>query len=501
VLNNNEQTKKNLNNQLKSLYMLKTLLISGAVVSASVFCAQAQNKSYFTDTLGEVNGVADNGKYAAIGDTENNIAYFWSAENPDVFTNITPDLSETADLPDGQRISGALAYDVTNDGLVVAGTLFYADGHSVPAIYTDGEWTPLQLHASSMNTNEAIAITPDGKTICGYSFIYDKGSDIGGRFYPCQWTLGADGTYGLHAYTDIELPDHQGFYPLTQSPDGKVIAGEVFCGAGSIIPAMVVEGEFRIFDNLETKMEPWIYKGKYYCGDDENGKQIWSEDPNDPRIVLFPEYYINGWHDTGESTMSGMFASCDGQGNYYGQRTLVSNVDEEGNADLKSMACIYNVNTDEWTYNESYAYFTAGVGKDLLFADSGKVLVDGKAKFLDEEYEIDSPSPIAGVNKISINGKVLGCMRYEINPASGEPQYFPFITVSDGAFSGLSQTFGGEDRASFIVSGRTISVRNADSMDVYDLNGCKVATGTTADVEAGIYMVKAGAVTAKIQIR
>lgn len=481
--------------------MLKTLLISGAIVTASALSAQEQNDSYFAEILGEVNGVSDNGKFAAIGDLDNNIAYLWSAENPILFTDITPDPSETADLPDGQRIKGALAYDVTDDGRVVVGSLYYADGHSVPATYIDGKWTPLQLHASSMNTNEAITITPDGKIIGGYSFIYDPASEIGGRFYPCQWNLNADGVYELTAYTGLDLPDHMGFYPLTQSKDGKVIAGELFCGSSAIIPAMVVEGELRIFDKLETRMEPWIYKGQYYCGESEDGTQIWSDDPNDPNIVLFPEYYINGFHDVGEQNIMGMFASCDGEGNFYGQRTLISNADEEGNADIKTVACIYNVNSDEWTYNESFKYFTAGVGQELLFGDSGKVLVDGKTKFLEEEYEIDSVNPIAGVNKISIDGKVLGGMSYEINEATGEPMYYPFVTVTKGAFSGVAQTFGGEEQVSFVLSGRTISVRNADSMDVYDLNGRKVATGKRAEVEAGIYLVKAGTETAKIQVR
>lgn len=481
--------------------MLKSLLISGAVISASMLGAQAQNKTYFGSNLGEVNGVSDNGLYVAIGDIENNRAYLWEAANPDVFTEITPDLSETADLPSGQRIAGALAYDVANDGQTIVGTLVYGDGHTVPAIYKDNKWSPLQLHPSSMNTNEAIAVTPDGKTIGGYSFIYDKSSEIGGRYYPCQWILGEDGSYELKAYTDLKLPDHQGFYPMTQSPDGKVIAGEIFCGMSSIIPALIVEGELRIFDELTEKSEPWIYKGKYYCGVDEDGKQIWSEDPNDPRIVLFTEYYIDGWKDTSESRMTGMLASCDGNGNYYGQRTLVSEVDEEGNAVLKTVACIYNVNTNEWIDNPSYSAFSAGVGTDLIFANNGAVIKDGKRYVFEEEYDVEAPSPIAGVSKISIEGKVIGGMRYEVNEASGEMQYFPFVTVTDGAFAGVSQTFGSEDRATFIVSGRTISVLNAESMEVYDLNGRKVATGMTAEVEAGIYVVKAGTVTAKIQVR
>jgi len=480
--------------------MLKNLLICGAVVTASAMCVHAQNKTYFADILGEVNGVADNGKFAAIGDLDNSYAYLWSAENPDVFVNITPDPDDTASLPAAQHIVGALAYDVTDDGSIVVGSLFYADGHSVPAYYKDAEWTPLQLHASSMNTNEAIAITPDGKTIGGYSFINDPTADTGGRFYPCQWTLIEEGAYELHAYTDIELPDHQGFYPLTQSPDGKVMAGQLYCGMGAVIPAIVVEGKLRMFDKIETKMEPLIYKDKYYCGTDDDGNQIWTSDPDDPRIEYFQESYINGWHDDGES-MVGILASCDNQGNYYGQRTLVSEADEDGNAILTTMACVYNINTDEWTYNKSYQYFTAGVGQELLFADQGKVLIDGKAKFLDEEYEIESPSPIAGVNKISNYATVLGCMRYEINEATGEPQYFPFITVADTSSVDATRIYGGADRASFIISGRDIMVRNADSMDVYDLNGRKVATGKTANVEAGVYVVKAGEVTAKIQVR
>ena len=92
-------------------------------------------------------------------------------------------------------------------------------------------------------------------------------------------------------------------------------------------------------------------------------------------------------------------------------------------------------------------------------------------------------------------------MSYEVNEATGENQYFPFVTVTDGAFSGIKETFGGMERVSFIVSAGTIEVRNAETMNVYDLNGRLVACGKAASVAPGIYVVKAGEVTAKISVR
>ena len=481
--------------------MVKNLLFCCALAALAGTTVQAQNKSYFSNDFGEVNGVSDNGRFVAIGDIELNKAYLWDSTNPDVFTDISVVSDPTANVPSAQLVIGTQAYDVTDDGSIVVGMVQYADGHSAGAYYKDGKWNPLPLHAASLNTNVAIAVTPDGKTIAGYSFISDPTSEIAGRYYPVQWILGNDGTYELHAYTNINLPDHQGFIPLTQTPDGKVIAGTVYCSIQSNIPALIVDGQLKIFNELTETSEPWIYKGKYYCGTDpETGKQIWSEDPNDPRIVLFTETYIDGYKDS-EIAVEGTLTSCDDKGNFYGMRTMISNVDEEGNATLTKGATIYNVNTDTWTDNFDMSFYTCGVGDQLLFANNCIVMVDGKKRYLDEEYSINSTRPLAGINKISADGKVLGGMSYEVNEATGENQYFPFVTVTDGAFSGIKETFGGMERVSFIVSAGTIEVRNAETMNVYDLNGRLVACGKTASVAPGIYVVKAGEVTAKISVR
>lgn len=480
--------------------MVKNQLFGCAIAALASLAAQAQNQSYFTDNLGEVNGVSDNGRYVAIGDTENNHAYLWDSNNSNVFTDISADPALTANRPSAQRVVGSQAYDVTDDGSMVVGMLLYADGHSTGAYYKDGVWTPLPLHPASLNTTEAIAVTPDGKTIGGYSFISDVTSEIAGRYYPVQWILNDAGVYELHAYTDIELPDHQGFMPLTQSPDGKAIAGTLYCAVQSNIPALVIDGQLKIFNELTEKSEPWIFRGKYYCGTDENGKQIWSDDPNDPRIVLFTESYIDGFKDS-ETAVEGSLAFCDNDGNFYGMRTLITNVDENGGGTLRKGATIYNVNTDTWTDNFDLSFYTAGVGQDLMFANDGIVMIDGKRRYIQEEYGIESPRPIAGINKISMNGKVLGGLGYEINPASGEYQYFPFVTVLEGAFSGIKTVYGGSDRPSFIVSRGTILLRNAESMDVYDLNGRLVASGASASVAPGIYVVKSGDTSAKVLVK
>lgn len=480
--------------------MVKNLLFCCAIAALATPTAQAENHSYFTDELGEVNGVSDNGRFVAIGDIENNLAYLWDSNNPDVFTDISADPAQTASLPSAQRIIGTLAYDVTDDGSMVVGTLFYADGHSAGAYYKNGAWTALPLHPASMNTTEAIAVTPDGKIIGGYSFLSDPTSAIAGRYYPVQWKLNDAGNYELHAYSDISLPDHQGFMPLTQSPDGRIIAGTVYCARQSNIPALLVDGQLKLFNELTEISEPWIYKGKYYCGLDENGKQIWSEDPNDPRIVLFTERYIDGYKDT-DTAVEGWLTFCDNNGNYYGMRTLITDVNEEGGATLRTGATIYNVDTDTWTDNFDLSYYTAGIGQNLLFANDGIVMIDGKRSYFQEEYDINSSRSIAGISKISLDGKVLGGMTYEINPASGEYQYSPFVTVTEGAFSGIKTVYGGSDRPSFIVSRGTILLHNAESMDVYDLNGRLVASGASASVAPGIYVVKSGDISAKVLVK
>lgn len=480
--------------------MIQKLLFASILATGAPLVASSATQVFTMDNLGEVGKVSDNGKFVAVSDTENLIAYLWSAETG-TFTDISAPKGDPETVPSSQCISGTSAYDVTDDGMVV-GSVYFRDGHQVPAYYLNGEWIFLELHAAAMNTNEAIAVTPDGKTIAGYQFINDPSSAIGGRYYPVQWKLDDNGEYALHAYTDIELPNHQGFYPTTQTPDGRVVAGQIYCGAGSTVPGLIVDGALKTFDTFETRQEPWIYKGKYYCGFDEEGKQIWTEDPDDPRIVLYDSYYIDGYLDDATNSLVGGLVGCDGQGHFYGLRSRPENVDSEGNGDVLRGAAIYDINTDEWTYNDNLEGYTAGIDGNYILTNGTGVMVDGQKEDVYDIFDFNTERMLAYLNSYSADGKVIGGMTYEINPASGEAQYFPLVLVLDKVLTGIDTVISSGHGAPYIIlSAGRIDVANASEVAVYDLDGRQVGSGSSVSVAPGIYVVKADNISRKVVVK
>lgn len=479
--------------------MLKNLLSIAFLSGVMTFSANADNQVFSGDELGDINGVSDNGRFAAITDGDNNLAYLWDSNEPDWFMEITADLSPES-VPSGMRIVGTNAYDVTNDGMVV-GCLIYADGKSNPAYYINEEWVELPVPANSLNTRTAVCVTPDGSVIAGYFCLAVKGldGDYVGRYFPCQWKLNDEGEYDLFTYDDIDLPDHQGFIPMTQSADGRVIGGQVYCGIDSTIPGLIVDGELKLFDEITHRWEPWEYMGKWYCGRDEDGKQIWTEDPDDPRIVLFVEEYIDGFYD-GYDRLSGAFDNCDINGNFYGMRTRVSNVSDDGrDATLRSGACIYNINTDKWTYNTKFQFFTAGTSPDFVFANDNQVVIEGVGEDINEYYDFTLSSPSFGITKISDDATVLGGVRAEFSEAIMDYVYFPYVIMTEE--SGCKMVYGGPERPTVMTGRGTILVRNADSASVYGLNGRLIGEGTSFEVAPGTYVVKTGDVSAKVIVR
>lgn len=461
----------------------------------------AKTQVYTMDELGEVSKISDNGRYAAITDIEDNMAYLWVAETGR-FIDICAPLGDPDSEPSSQCITGTTALDVTDDGMVV-GSVIYRDGHQVPSYYIDGEWYPLELHPAARNTNEAIAVTPDGRTIAGYQFINDPTSAIGGRYYPVQWKRNDSGEYELTAYTDIELPEHQGFYPLAQSSDGRVICGQVYAGVGSMLPVLLIDGKMKMFDEVETKSEPFEFKGKWYCGVDDNGKQIWTDDPEDPRIVLFPSYYINGYKDSADNSFEGSLLSCDAQGNFYGMRTRAENVDEEGNGTLVKGAAIYNIHTGEWTYDTNCLGYTAGLNGNYILTSTPAVIVDGNKVSVSENFDFDTERPLEYLCCYSSDGKVVGGMTYVVNPANGEKQYFPIILVLDEPIlSGIQAIYGGvNETPCIIVSNGRIDIANARDMAVYDLDGHLIGSTASTSVAPGIYVVKADRISKKVLVK
>lgn len=460
--------------------------MSACLMSSGVY---AQTKTYepSDDIIGQVTGVSDNGRFAVASDMENNLGYLWTIDNPTEFTPIS-----------SSTFAKYVATDVADDG-TVAGYVVNKDGTSRPALYKDGEFIMLPVHEAVLNTAEANCITPDGKVIAGTMFLHDKTSEINGRYYPCQWTLDDNGEYVLKSYVDIDLPDHQGFLSMAQTPDGKIIGGRLYCGAGSNVGALIEDGQLKYFHELDTKLEPFLYRGKYE-GRDEDGKQIWLDDPNDPRIVLYEEYYIDGYHDgaTGQY-FDGEFSNCDTQGNFYGARTQAIDVTENGEGTLINSSCVYNMNNGEWTDNSSFITFLAGIGNDIIFTSNASVIINGEDTKL-SSLGVQTSHFILGVPRISADAKILGGVSYDVHPGTGERIYYPFVTVLE---SGLAVD-GIADNSSapvFNVGSGVINVTGAESVAVYDLEGRLVSRASSSNVAPGVYVVKADDTVRKVFVK
>lgn len=476
---------------------MKNYLLTGMIAGLAALGAEAEVNVYVFEELGEVNGVADNGYFTVITDPDNGYAYLWSESEAEQLADISAVTGPDGNFESYENVKGTSAMDVSNDGTVVGAILWGGTYH--PAYYKDGKWTLLPLDPNAKNSNEAICITPDGSVIAGYQFINDPEAETGGRFYPCQWFRNDDGTYSLKSYTNIELPDHQGFYPLTQSADGEIVAGTVYCGMQSRINAILKDGEMIIFEEIKTEYEPWMYKGKYYAGVDENGKQIWVEDVNDPRVVPFPEVYINGYKD-GAAPLEGFFSNCDDEGNLYGCRSRVENVTEDGEGDVYLDAAIYNYKTDTWYTDSSYPFFSAGIGTELLYTGDGKMIDKGEVLSVANYYDIDADGMIQGINKISTDARVLGGVYSQFNPAIGENMYYPFVVVTNEP-NGIQTVVGAPAKGLVVVTAGCIEVINAETVAVYDMEGRLVSTEMKSHVNPGIYVVKAGENSYKVMVK
>lgn len=482
---------------------MKKLLLTGCLAAATLAAAAASPSVYFGDEIGNLNGVSDNGRYVVVSDEDDGIAYLWCADDPDVFADISEALG-ASNIPSGQRVNGTHVYDVSDHGMAV-GSIGYADGHSVAAYYDieTQEWTPLERPANALNTVEAVAVTPDGKIIAGYFCIANRELEFG-QYYPCQWKLNEEGEYDLYAYDYIQLPFHQGFFPLAQSPDGNVISGMCFAGMMSTIPALIVDGELVLFNEIDEVSEPWIYRGKYFCGYDENGYQIWTDDPDDPRIVYYSEEYIDGYRDGEVGELNGYLAFCDGEGNFYGMHSWYeTSVDAYGNEDVtvESAACIYNFNTNEW---EDYFFtpaFTCGTGEDLIFTADNQVMTEDDLETVNEYYDFSAPAGHinVGVSKVSLDGSVIGGITGLFSEAIMDYFYYPYVIVTD-KYSGVKTTLGGEN-VSVVLSRGHIEVRNADDATIYDIEGRIAAQGTSADLNPGAYVVKTADKSIKVIVK
>lgn len=459
--------------------MKKSLLLSAAALA--VLAANAETKTYASEELGIVGGVSNNGRFAAIYDDDNSLGYLWDAENPEEFK-----------LIDGVPSGKVELYDVSNDGIAV-GAFYQVGGRYIPCYVTpDGEVHELPLSQYAMNNNYAVCVNADASIITGYQYFNDPSPDIKGKYTPCQWYLNDNGDYDMVIYSDIEYPAHQGFITRAASEDGRIIAGRLYCGAGSEIPAMIVDGELKIWATLETRLEEFYYKGQL--------------------LGLFENYYVDGYLDgaTGEY-FSGEICDLDAWGNAYGFRTQVENLNpEDGSGTLKRYASIYNIEDDEWIdypTGNGLQGFTCGIDRHYVFSNGNRVMIStddlDEVKTATGAFDFTTPAALTGIMRCSWDGKVLGAVTEIFNADLGAYYYFPLIVVLDEPLeespeSGIELVK--DNDMTLVLSAGRIDIANGEGV-VYDLNGRLAGKGSTIRVAPGTYVVKVGEAARKVLVK
>lgn len=447
--------------------MKKNLLLSAAFACAIGLSTSAENtitvfNTYFDEETqsnallpGSFYSVSPNGQYAVGFDegTMDYVTYIWSAE--------------TGKIEVHRCDNYMYFYDVANDGTCVGSFPIEGAGENGhrPGYFKDGQWHALPQHHAvtsvSHYSNKAFAISPDGKYIGGTQFC--EHADGGNpRTYPCLWVKEGD-EYILHMYNDMELPEHQGFFPVKMSDDGRYMVGKMFSEIGSTLLAYVKDGELHHFYELETRMEEWV-DGNYY-----------------------PEGYINGVHDDGY-TSDAEFFDIDNNGNMIGYYTYLA----EGETPY-SCAVMFNENENNGELQElDYQIGTVIANPNQFFVVSGTggyftpyYVENGVKRSLEDAFVLDHSCSI--INDMSADGRVI--VGAGIETFEGGAYNVPVIIQLDEAI--VSTKTIHNDNVRIRTSNGQIAVEGAENVAIYSVNGALVSTAANATLPAGIYIVKA----------
>jgi hypothetical protein len=450
--------------------MRKSLLFTVALTFATSLSLNAKNQVYtFGELGGTVYGVSHNGKYVVGGDDDDNVGFIWLSDDPE---NIT-------------TIKDCVMHAASNDGVIVGS--FYESGAytSKAGYYVDGEWYALPLSDDLIGESFAMSISSDGKYIGGYQFTYYAQSETGGRYYPCRWVRDDFGEYQLEMYNNITLPDHQGFATGTITEDGRILAGQVFCGFGSRVPAMLIDGEFVMFNKLEVKNEPWYYKGEIYGYADNT--------------------YIDGFKDySSTDCFYGSFLSVDIYGNFYGTRTRATDVKEDGSGTLLHGGFIYNKESDTWTDgtpgSQGTSYY-CGINGNYISTTNGGLVVDGVTYDLVDYFGLDFNKSVAGLAAYSDDETVSGGTSLVYFEATGEYLGEPFFIKFDKPVTGVNDIVKNTSNAKISTVDGKIVVTGADKVAIYNTYGQLVSNKAVSSLPGGIYIVKADNTTAKVAVK
>ena len=220
--------------------------------------------------------------------------------------------------------------------------------------------------------------------------------------------------------------------------------------------------------------------------------------------------YIDGVHDgaTGDWAM-GSFYGADAHGYFYGTRDYVTLKDPETKeGTYKHVGAAYNVLTDTWEESENFTAFSNGFEGKILFTRGAQVLTNGvnspASESLQGYYEVESRS-LNSMDKASKDGSVMGGTFAETNPASNDPQYFPYIVVLDSPQTSIQSIIADAETNIGIVerqpARQLCDVSGAKNVAIYDMDGRLVSNSSSANVEAGIYVVKADTLTRKVLVK
>lgn len=464
---------------MKKSYLFGAL----AIVAGSAVAQNAEPRIYLpiseTETnqytLGSVTDVSPNGLFAVICDDENFKSYLWNINEPEIM----------------KELEGRIHVYGVNDLGMMVGERRQAGGATRPIVYRDGEWITLDVHPNTLNTATAYRITNDGSVITGITMIKDDKVETGGGYRANTWKW-EDGKYVLYPHDNFpeELRGHQGFMMTDMSADGRIISGYAMVAFSQCeIPCLVVDGEYKYWDKVEKRLEPFYYNGQY-MGD-------------------YEEWYVNGYHDTTtEKNFQGSFMFIDDvEGKVYGYRTRASNLDDKGEGTLTTGACIYDIETDTFIDNPDYYLYSYKINDLLFAANMGYLsfttiaLKDGEKIDLETAFGLSEvPVNVQGVSYGSADGNVVAGVHGIMNEAKQYYDYFPYIIVKDPTV-GVG-TVGAEAGNAAVISvrGNVISVEGAEGL-VYDMQGRLAGKGTNVEVAAGIYIVKAGETVKKVIVK
>lgn len=259
---------------MRTNLLFAALLLSGAAFaqsSTAPVILKAPSDYY-------VNSVSANGKWAcgeySLGE-DNYYAFRWNLETGEIEMLSSNDISE--------------ASAVTNDGVVVGNYVdrtYYDNGASFRAAgyWKDGSWHRLEIPEGTVQSSDALSVTPDGDFICGQ--VVTSPID-------CVGYIWKDGKIYKKLSTEKSRINH----PAAVTPDGQIAVGYIQDGGrrGCIWEAdgtitTLTDGQFggALANKISFDGKKMLYEGEHVIVDGRVGRYAIRDLATRKDDVVFP---------------------------------------------------------------------------------------------------------------------------------------------------------------------------------------------------------------------